>query len=418
MDIDWQVMSLNKDFMKSFVFPLFVVTLVFAYSCRKSDEYKKYIGDGEIVYPAKPVSIKSHTGDGRIMLSWVRTDPKVVKYVVSWNLGTDSVLVDVAGSANPNEGDTIRTLIDGLAENNYEFSIVAIDDDNNRSVPVPLAGSVLGNNYRSTLLPRGIRSVRVSPVDNRVSVQWYDTDSTYLGALFGYTSLDGTEVVEFIENTGSESIISNFTPGTSFAYKSVYKPDLLAIDSFYTNEVTNVRPVIMYPELDRGKFSPMSIPGDAASGFNWFLEYLWDNSLAEGRGFHTSGGTFPIYFTLDLGVMAELHHFKIWQRTVNNIAYGGGNIKSFEMWGTDDISPQADETEWKLLGSFEFLKPSGLPLGSLTEADRAKALAGEDFRFDEGTSSVRYVRFKVNDAWLPTANAIHLMELSFFGLVW
>src|SRR3546814_1213320 len=64
---------------------------------------------------------------------------------------------------------------------------------------------------------------------------------------------------------------------------------------------------------------------DAPSAWGWILEYLWDGNKAEGRGFHTADGVFPMHFTFDLGVSARLYEMKTWQREAGNGYFNEGN---------------------------------------------------------------------------------------------
>ena len=69
---------------------------------------------------------------------------------------------------------------------------------------------------------------------------------------------------------------------------------------------------------------------------------------------------------------------------------------------------------WTMLGEFQSVKPSGLPVGTLTDADIAYARAGESYDIPE-VGVFRYLRIKVLESW-GGEQAVHFMELEFFGI--
>src|SRR3546814_14211704 len=124
---------------------------------------------------------------------------------------------------------------------------------------------------------------------------------------------------------------------------------------------------------DKSKFQSVILPTDAPSAWGWILEYLWDGNKAEGRGFHTADGVFPMHFTFDLGVSARLYEMKTWQREAGNGYFNEGNPRKFEIWGINEEPPaDGSYTGWTKLGEFESIKPSGLPVGTLSEEDQVE----------------------------------------------
>src|SRR3546814_16549808 len=90
---------------------------------------------------------------------------------------TDSILIDLPVSGNSSNPDTVQTIIEGLEESEYEFDIVAIDPDGNRSVRSIVTGSAFGDNYEKSLLNRWIRALVVSPIDTTLAITWFAADS-------------------------------------------------------------------------------------------------------------------------------------------------------------------------------------------------------------------------------------------------
>jgi hypothetical protein len=67
-----------------------------------------------------------------------------------------------------------------------------------------------------------------------------------------------------------------------------------------------------------------------------------------------------------------------------------------------------------MFGDFEIVKPSGLPMGTISDEDKSVANAGHEFYMP--ITSVRYLRFVVKSTWVGDKdNAITIHEISFYG---
>lgn len=187
--------------------------------------------------------------------------------------------------------------------------------------------------------------------------------------------------------------------------------------------ITEVTP-LFEEELDKSKFREHHLPGDATAGFGWVMPRLWDGSIDEPNGFHTDHqGTdanpsgFPHHYTFDLGVVAKLSRFKFWQRGIiesTAFLYAHGNIRKFEIWGSTDPATDGSWNGWTKLLDCESIKPSGLPIGQVSNEDRAYAAKGEEFIFPLDAPAVRYIRVNVLSNW-GGDDYSHVMEMTFWG---
>lgn len=381
-------------------------------SCRKADDYKKYLVDGEIIYPAKPDSIRVHPGEERIMLSWVKSDPKVVRYVIYWGLGMDSLEVTHEQLGPLSQGDTVRVMINDLEEADYEFEVVSLDGDNNRSVKTAVRGRVYGELYRSALAPRLPRGITFIEGDDFADLWWYNADSTDVGLEIQYTNRFNVQVTKQVKPSELISTLMQYKEGTEIQYRSRFIPDSAALDTFYTPYQTIPAPQ-RAAALDKSTFAVYPLPGDVASAWGWELPYLWDNDINEGRGFHTPDVTEPVHFNIDLGIRIGLQQLRVWQR--QSMPFDGGNLKKFEIWGSNVPSADGSFEGWTKLLECNSVKPSGLPVGSVNDEDVAVVSAGELFVFPVDTPPVRYVRIRFMDNWSETVKSYHMMEADFWG---
>ena len=94
-------------------------------------------------------------------------------------------------------------------------------------------------------------------------------------------------------------------------------------------------------------------------------------------------------------------------------------MKQWEVWGRNDAPSQDASWEgWTKLMDCQSVKPSGLPVGQLSEEDRTRVAEGETFLFPKGVPEVRYIRFKVNDVWnTAEGRFLTFTELTFWEYV-
>ena len=169
--------------------------------------------------------------------------------------------------------------------------------------------------------------------------------------------------------------------------------------------------------LDKTKFTNWSPPGIPYLQLdnNWTIAKLWNNSVANPGYSWPLSATLPSSFTFDMGQLAKLSRFKIFQRATDAQLYTGGNVKQFQLWGSSHPGVSDDFSTWVKLGDFSSFKPSGLPLGQVSAEDMAYAgVAGEDYNIDLSAPPVRYLRFVIESTW-GGSKAMQIMEVDFFG---
>jgi len=184
---------------------------------------------------------------------------------------------------------------------------------------------------------------------------------------------------------------------------------------------TKVTP--LYEErLDLTKFKGLILPGDLKLDGYGPMENLFNGNnewnafnLAHSPDFNPS--EFPVWFTFDMGQLAQLSRFTYWQRLMDNgkFLYDNGSIKEWEVWGRADL-PAGDGSwdGWTKLMDCESIKPSGWPVGSNSDEDIVHARNGEEFEFPMDTPPVRYIRFKILSTHTG-AGLVVMQQLWFYG---
>lgn len=167
----------------------------------------------------------------------------------------------------------------------------------------------------------------------------------------------------------SETILFTETP---------WREDLLDKKLFYSLPYGTIPGDLLSNELDR----PMS--------------NLWDGTIDNWNYGHTVWPLpFPHRFTFDLGVTAKLSRIKTWQRSAVDCRWQHGAWKLFKVYGCNEI-PADGNADWVLVGDFLSVKPSGLPIGEVSDEDIQLLNDGEEFSFLRDAPAVRYLRFEIN----------------------
>jgi hypothetical protein len=400
-------------FRNSYLVAFFALGICLFAACSKMDHtYSKIITDGEVIYTGKADSARAYPGNGRVALSWLLlSDPKITYCRVFWNEGKDSLKVPVTKTSGI---DTIRVVIDSLAEGTYSFSIFTGDNEGHRSVETHIAAHVYGDQYADLLSNRTVEMARWT--DGEMHIIWQHATSGVAGMELNYTDQADREQGLFILPGKDTTTIADYKEGTHFEYRTLYLPDTAAIDTFHTDFV-KVTPVFE-TRMDKSKFAEYDLPGDAVSGYGWVMSRLWDDKTAEPYGYFANQGTGdPYRYTFDLGQVVQLSRYKVWQRgvtTSTGYLYAGDNPDEWEIWGATDPATDGSYDGWTKLMTCVSVKPSGLPLGTVSDEDRVYAAAGEEYVFPDSIPPVRYIRIKLLATWGGRVTKSNTMEMTFW----
>lgn len=167
-------------------------------------------------------------------------------------------------------------------------------------------------------------------------------------------------------------------------------------------------------ELDRTKFIWIQLPTDVNQF--WYSDLpprAWDGTWGEGalKFNSASGSGMPQWFTMDLGVTAELSRIKHYH--VSTEPYDRGTPKVIEVWGTNAYDADGSWDSWTLLGTFTESPPSGNTTPNAN--DNTYAInEGYDLLFEPGIPAVRYIRWKCVQNFYNSAYQT-VAELRFYG---
>ena len=188
-----------------------------------------------------------------------------------------------------------------------------------------------------------------------------------------------------------------------------------------TNIIRDTFIPLFEEKLDRLKFvrwNPPGIPYDdlAGAGGYWSVERLWDGLFTDPQFSFSLSAVLPKSLTFNMGQMAKLNRIKVYQRMTANQVFIGTNVKRFRLYGSPSPNVNDDFDTWIFLGDFTSVKPSGSPLGTVTEEDIAYAAAGEDYTIQENRDvAVQYIRIHIMSTHGGGMGVAQFSELEFFG---
>lgn len=216
-----------------YCFFLVLSVVVILFSCSKMDDgYKDFIKDGEIIYTGRADSVKTYPGNNRILLSMLLlSDPKISTVKVYWNNKADSAVKSIVRNAGV---DTVYFMLNNMPEASYSFEIYTYDNNRHSSVKTESIGMVYGQNYINSLFNRSLKSVTYLP-GSKARLVWFGPSVQTVGQHIAYTDSLGIAKAAFIPRTEDTTYLLNFKKNASFQYKTLYKPETNAIDTFSTS---------------------------------------------------------------------------------------------------------------------------------------------------------------------------------------
>ncbi|GAA4311142.1 DUF4998 domain-containing protein [Compostibacter hankyongensis] len=374
-------------------------------ACGKmDDEFRKFVVPGGVTYPGKATRVVGYPGRDRIKISWSRgQDPSVVKALIFWNYYTDSVEVNIP----PDGDDTISVMIDNLPEKAYSFIIKTYDAKGNVSVPVELLSETYGDLYQASLLTRPLSSSTMEP-RNTINIIWgvADVSNGAYATEVKYTDTLGHSRIQRMPITEDTSVISGVQEGGDFQYRTLFLPDSLSIDTFYT-DYTQVKVPRFVEVIPKDTWKVYPLPGDFYQHDPKYpVTNVWDgNTTTDGNIFLVQGSdpaiSQPNWFTVDMGFKAVFNKVELFQRPHGSTPFQTYWPKKFSIWGSNDPDADGGWDHWHLLGTFTYT---------------ASAFS-EAFQFPDNGEAYQYFRFELLENYGASDYQYQLTELTFRGTI-
>lgn len=391
-----------------------LLLLLQGFGCsKKPNDFQKFQGGTEIVYPGTVASVQVRPGNDRLMLTWhPSADPSVAKYVVYWNNYADSLIVP---TKDHNPADTIKCLISNLQEYTYTFFVYSYDSAGNKSISTEVDNArVYGSIYQSNLQNRPMNrdTPYVYNSDGSLVLKFLTPDTINIATTIQYTNLLGNTAQKTLLPTDDSVLITDYHPETSVTYQSSYIPVQGAIDTFPATHSDTVPSIFRLIMCDKSLFNTMNLPYDMVPyDGNTFLARIWDGNMQPRdypNVFHSDGSTpVPAHFSFDMGaVYTNLNKVEETGRVCCH------NPLDFEIWGIADTTGAITQ----LPGNDPGWKNEAISKGwtELTEVIRTdNGVAPYDATLIANPPPVRFIMVRVINTY-TNDNYVNISQMTFW----
>lgn len=369
------------------------------------------------IAPAAPTDILVENINGGAIISF--TAPKdddllcvVASYIVNG--------IERTTKASPY---TNKLKVEGFgAEGEYEITLKSLDKSKNESAPVRVLINPL-----TAPVELIFKSLKVVDSFGGVKLTWDNTtEVNIIVEAFKKDDDDWMSVENFYSSAKEgKATIRGFQPEpVTFKFRIRDRwdnySDFLETDNLPLEEV----------QLDKSKFrTVIALPGDSPSHGSLTIDKIWDGNTVSSC-YHGSGNDINRTITFDMGVVAKISRFKMWQRTESAAwIYSHNNLKRYVIYGCNEITEEMRSGGWedeagKVFPTFEGWteivnvlchKPSG-DTGKVTNEDKEYILNGDEQEVPIDAPAFRYVRIYMLENWSGGTTA-QIGEMTFWGQV-
>lgn len=204
---------------------------ILIYSCSKMDgTYDHFLKQGENIYLGRVDSAKVFAGKNRVKFRYWSSDPKSTELMVYWSSRADSLLIIVPSKL---KSDSVEFIVPNLPEGILSFELVMMNKNlPYKSMPFKLSNRIYGDQFQTSLIDRFIQTKQYDPLTKKLNITWYGTIQNAIGCELLYTGLNGIKMLEIVPSGESTTIIDGVE--RDLKYRTVYLPEPLSIDTFYT----------------------------------------------------------------------------------------------------------------------------------------------------------------------------------------
>ncbi|WP_082592123.1 DUF5000 domain-containing lipoprotein [Candidatus Symbiothrix dinenymphae] len=390
---------------------LFLMSAFFA--CSEEFKHAPTGGDSNAPEPLKSAQVKENIAGGAV-ITYELPDNSDALYVKAVYTTSQGVEKDVIASSYLNS-----------------LTIKGLGNTNARTVKLYVV-----NRQEKTSAPMEVTINPLTPPVQKIKNSLtYTTD--FGGFLVTYDNEDREDVsinVLARDSTGTEMLDYDalYTPLAVGQYAVRGLPDTENRFGLYVRDRwDNISDTVFFTltpwredYLDKLLFRHIVVAGDYPSWTNYggTVGRLWDGLIfTDGDNYgSTLDGPLPHRLTIDLGVSVKLSRFKLWQRAHEVTFYQHAEPKHYKVYGRLDDPGQGNAADvmegWTLLRECHSFKPSGLPLGQVSNEDWDYMKNGEEYLFPLDAAPVQYVRLEFLESW-SGRSMTNFGEISFWGTI-
>lgn len=370
------------------------MVLGLAFSCSKmEDNFKGHLEREKVLYAGKVDSVSTKVGYNRIQFEISNSVQNIETVRIFWNEFADSTDVSIDGQSG-----IFSKIVPNISERDYNFQMVSIDNNGNKSLPFSVPGKIYGDQYLALRAIRPIKNLELIDPENMV-IHWNGIVDDGIFCDITYLDPSGEEMTIRVPMAEMSTTINGIDIRSGFSYTTVYVPELDAIDEFVSAPVS-VQPKVVF-ELGKDTWSLVQLPTDVPGNcYGGDIRNLWNGRTNDFYHSGCEGGAndlIPHHFTIDLGVEINLSEVQLDPR---NGCCQGRNPKQFQFWGISDLTDaettlNSDDPNWEQ----EMLDKGWV---KLLDHESSPSWNGSEEGYRTGitdNSTVRYIRYRIISNW-------------------
>jgi hypothetical protein len=298
------------------------------------------------------------TGRERVKFEvYIKTN-RVKTTRIFWNNHADSADIEIG-----NTDGVFSTFIENLREQTYLFDLVNIDPYGNKSLSYEISGRSLGEKYESAMINRRLISICADKSGAKV-LEWGNVDES-LDVKYSevsYMNVDSRETVRAVPLSERITVIPDIKSGSLPKYRTIYIPDEMAIDLFYTPYRDGE---LKYPGdylLLKSDISIIGYSNQHDAGDN-AAKNAFDGNY-NNRWHSQASANYPHWMAFDLNGESPVSRISIWPSVYDLSAgqtYDNRLPATVTLWGRTDAPGDDLTTEkgWTNLGTYSCEDRSG-----------------------------------------------------------
>jgi len=420
------------NYLKRYGFPVLFVSLLFQYSCKKSNGFNDIVSTDK-TKPGAVSNVKVSNFNGGAYITYTLPDSKNILYVQANYMINDSASRQTKSSYY---SDSIT--VNGFAQSkDYKVALYVVSRANVASDSVVVTVHPATPPYLLTYA-----SLSAQSDFGGINIRASNAVKANVGVVTILPSA-ATGKYEIVDQNYSNLDTFNYSLR---GYDTLPKKFAFYVTDPYGNRSDTLFQTIspIFEEMmNKSLFSAYVLPTDVKNYENGLfnLSNLWDGNFGENcynteQPLLTSslggGKTFlwPAWATFDMGQTAKLSRYIIWDRVgdAQQFIWTSGAPQQWIMWGRadtpqDEVMPtdttalpaigQKTPGGWINMGVFDApAKPADNPL---TNADIQTWLNGFNFNISLDVPPVRYIRFECLQTMGGTDSYFNMNEISIYG---
>ena len=368
------------------------------------------------IAPGMPTNIQVQNIDGGAIISYTAPkDDDLLCVVASYMING----IERTAKSSPYV-DKLK--VEGFGEvGAYQVTLKSVDKSKNESEPVLVTVNPTTPPVKSIF-----QSLQVVESFGGLKLSWKnETEANIIVEVYKKVDGEWVSLENFYSSAkeGKGTVREQKPVPAEFKYRIRDRWDNYS--EFLEQELTPIEEII----IDKTKFRTVTaLPGDAPSHPSLTIDKIWDGNTVSSC-YHGSGNEMGRTITFDMGQIAKISRFKMYQRTESAAwIYDHNNLKRYVIYGCNEITAEmraggVDKDGvmfptfegWTKIMDVECYKPSG-DSGKVTNEDKEYILNGDEHEVPIEAPAFRYIRILMLENWSGGTTA-QIGEMTFWGQV-